>query len=340
MAWTYSLTYTPVNDYSFKDGLSSGQAEKIILGSDIDDELSGIQTALNSKLDAGSVSSTAEAQAGTDPESVMTPNNVTEWSNSTTAGGGHVGELWNLADPAADRILFYDFGAGAGSMLSQLAVTNGLEISGTNLQVAATLAGDGLAHTTGVLSVNVGEGIFLESDTVKLSDVSAGAAQPVVVTNGTFTFDLSSITTMAITDLDVSQDGIVMSDNGTIKVMPVDEAGVDVIETANDIQTFALTDANTYQVLTGIATADKDWTIPTEASVPFKIGTCILVMDRDGDGTYALDVLGETGVTITSSVLSASGSSSRHKIRPGGTGLFIKIATNEWAAMGDVADGN
>ena len=339
MAWTYGSTYTQVNDYSVKDGLASGQAEKIILGADIDDELSGIATALNVKLDSSSVSSQAEAEAGTDTESVMTPQGVTYWSNSTSSGGGHVGELWNLADPAADRILFYDFSAGAGSMLSQLTVGDGLEISATTLQLPSTLAGDGLTLTSGVLDVVGANGLTAAANSIGLTDVTAGAAQPVVITSGTFTFDLSSITTMAITDVDVSQDGIVMSDNGAIKVLPLDEGGVDVIEVSNAAQTFALTDANTFQVLTSIGAA-RDWTVPTNATVAFKIGTCIMCMDRDGDGTYDLDILGDTGVTLTSFALSSSGATSRHKVLPGGTAMIIKIATDEWAVVGDIADGN
>jgi hypothetical protein len=216
MAWTYSLTYTQINDYSVKDGLTSGNAEKIILGADIDAELSGITTALNSKLDAGSVSSQAEAEAGSDTESVMTPANVTQWSN---AGAGHVGELWNLSDPAADRLLGYDFSAGAGSMVAQLTPTNGLEISGTNLQLVDTVAGDGLTLTTGVLDVVGGFGITANADDIQLTDQAASTTCPVALTDGALSLDITALTDFGTTaGVDLDADTLIVSDGpGTNK---------------------------------------------------------------------------------------------------------------------------
>lgn len=43
--------YTRQNDFSVKDALSSGDAAKLIKGSDVDDELDAIRTAVNSKAD-------------------------------------------------------------------------------------------------------------------------------------------------------------------------------------------------------------------------------------------------------------------------------------------------
>jgi hypothetical protein len=332
MAWTYSLTYTQVNDYSAKDALSSGDSEKIILGADVDAELSGIATALNSKLDSGSVSSQAEAEAGTDTESVMTPQGVQYWGD---ANDGIVGDLRAISGlgTGGDKLFFFD---DTDDTSKALTLGNGLDINTTTLRVDPTIAGDGCTYTSGVIDVVGTAGITANADNIALTDVTAGAAQPVVITSGTFTFDLSSITTMSIEDLNVAQDGVVMSDNGTIKVLPADEAGVDVVEVSNANQTFALTDANTYQLLTSIATADKTWTVPTNASVAFKIGTTIMFGDRDGDGTYNLLIVGDTGVTLTSYARSASGASGQHTCLDGGTGMIIKVATDEWMVMGDV----
>jgi len=126
-----------------------------------------------------------------------------------------------------------------------------------------------------------------------------------------------------------------MSDNGTVKVLPLDEGGVDVIEHADAIQTFALADANTLQVMTGIS-ADRIWTIPTNADEAFKIGTIIYTSDRDGgvSGANNIGVLGDTGVTVTSVL--RSGTANTHQITTGGTAAFIKVATDEWLAVGDI----
>jgi hypothetical protein len=216
MAWTYSNAYTQINDYSVKDGLTSGNSEKIILGADIDAELSGIATAYDSKLDAGSIASQIEAEGGTDPESVMTPLNTSQWAN---ANGGHVGELWALADPAADRILGYDFSAGAGSMVAQLTATNGLEVSGTNLQLANSDMGTGLLITAGTLDVVGGFGITANADDIQLTDQAASTTCPVSLADGVLGLDITALTDFGTTaGADLDADTLVISDGpGTNK---------------------------------------------------------------------------------------------------------------------------
>jgi hypothetical protein len=59
--------YTPVNDFSAKDALTTGDPEKIILGSDMDNETAAIQTAVNSKYDTNTttITLTGNFQAAT-----------------------------------------------------------------------------------------------------------------------------------------------------------------------------------------------------------------------------------------------------------------------------------
>ena len=54
--------YTPVNDFSVKDGLVSGDPEKLILGSDMDAETAAIQTAVNTKLSTAGVGLTSSSE--------------------------------------------------------------------------------------------------------------------------------------------------------------------------------------------------------------------------------------------------------------------------------------
>lgn len=352
MAWTYSNSFTQVNDYSAKDALATDDPEKIILGADIDAEFAAIIAAYDTKLDSGSVSSGAEAAAGTDTESVMTPANVTQWADSATAGAGMVGDIWRLADPNADMLLGWDDSAGAvigftcGTGLTQgpAGALTTIALSHLGLEDLTDPGADRIlfwddATPDALAWLTVGNGLEISTTTLGITDVTAGAAQPVVITSGTFTFDLSSITTMSIEDLNVAQDGVVMSDNGTIKVLPADEAGVDVIEVANASQTFALTDANTYQLLTGLATSNKTWTVPTNAAVAFKIGTTIMFGDRDKQATYNLIIAASSGVTLTSyarDAAEAGGGEADHTVLQGGTGMLVKVATDQWMVMGDI----
>ena len=328
MAWTYSLTYTQVNDYSVKDGLSSGNAEKIILGADIDAELSGIATALNEKLDSGSVSSVAEAQAGTDAESVITPQRLTTWSQA--GGGGHVGELWNLTDPAADRILFYDFSAGAGSMLAQLTVGDGLQISATTLQIPASIAGDGLAYSSGVLSVGGGNGITANANDVALTDAAATTSNPIDVSSGAITLDITALTNIEGSAL-AATDEFVVDDAGTPKAIAVQDMGYRV-QTSQGTQNLAANDMNTIMKFTAASTL----TIDTNATTDIPLGVPVVLINDHASASVT--VTANTGVTLESVFHAGGASAESDVVLPGGMAILVQTQTNVWQLAGDIAD--
>lgn len=318
MAWTISQTYTQVNDYSVKDGLTSGDPEKIVLGADIDDELSGIATALNLKLDAGSVSSQAEAEAGTDTESVMTPQGVQYWGD---ANGGVVGDLRALADPNDDRILFWDDSAGAAAFLD---IGDGLDITATTLSLPSSVAGDGIAYASGVLSVNVGSGIEIDTDTLGLIDVTAAAGQPINISSGTFSFVMSSLDTLSIETLSQSQDSILVSDNGTLKLLPVDQAGSKIV--ASSTKTLD-DDSDVNQIYVNTTVSTHTITVAPESTYDFPVGTEVGFLCEN---TGQITLVAGSGVTINSlnSNLSVKAS--------GGGAYLVKTGTNIWTLVGDL----
>ena len=384
--------YSRQQDFSAKTGTT-------IFGSEVDSEFDALVTAVNSKVDesreaaangiatlgagalipvgisgnatsgggqipeatdaalgAVELATSAEATTLTDASRVLTPDTM---DDILLNGAGVLKDLFGLADPGADRILFWD--ESAPDATTWLTVTNGLEINATDLRIANSIAGTGLAESSGVISLShlgleslvdpnndrilfwddgagntawltVTDGLGITTTNLGLNDVSAGAAQPVVITNGTFTFDLSSITTMAISDVNVAQDGVVMSDNGTIKVLPLDEAGVDVI-TSSSAQTFTAADANTFQLLTGASAIT--WDIPPNGTTAFEIGTTILVGSRD---TATLTISPNTSaVRLTSAIRSDVGpTAGDHTVTAGGMALLVKVATDEWMISGDI----
>ena len=196
--------YTQVNDYSAKDGLTTGDPNKLIKGSDIDAELAAISVAIATKYDSADLASQAQAEAETSNLVLMTPLRVANWAD---ANGGIVGDLQGLADPNADRILFWDDGAGSAAFLT---VSTGLTLSGTNLtsddsaivhdSLSGFVADEHIAHSGVTLTAGTG--------------LSGGGT---IAANRTFNLDVDSLTNnigaTGAVDLDV--DEIAVSNNGT-----------------------------------------------------------------------------------------------------------------------------
>lgn len=127
--------YTQITDYSAKDALSSGDAEKIILGADIDAELAAISTAIATKYDSNDLASQAQAEAETLNTVLITPLRLANWAD---ANGGLVGDIQALADPGADTILGWDDSAGAAINFTLGA---GIEASTTTIRLDSNIFG-------------------------------------------------------------------------------------------------------------------------------------------------------------------------------------------------------
>jgi len=143
----------------------------------------------------------------------------------------------------------------------------------------------------------------------------------------TLNIDISGLTNIAVAATEAT-DSVLINDGGTMKQMDIQDMGVRVVE-STAIQTFALDDANTLQVLTG--TTGRTWTIPTNASVAFGIGTVILLAARD---TAAITLDPASGPRLTSVL--ASSIAATQDVLSNGTAVLIKVATDEWMLSGDI----
>lgn len=129
--------YTQAVLFGPKDGLTSGDPNKLIRGTEIDGEYSAIATAIATKYDDTDIASLAQAQAETSDAVLITPLKLANWSD---ANGGLVGDIHSLTDPNDDRILFWDDGAGAVAFLD---IGTNLNITGTTISApTATLEGN------------------------------------------------------------------------------------------------------------------------------------------------------------------------------------------------------
>ena len=143
--------YTRTENFTAKDALATGNPDKVILGADVDGELNAALVAINSKLNATDIASQAEAQAGTSNTKVMTPLRTEDWANTWAAeNAGMVADIQLLADPGADRILFWDDSADAAGLLT---IGSGLTVTGgTTLEASAT----GFVPTSRTLTAGTG----------------------------------------------------------------------------------------------------------------------------------------------------------------------------------------
>jgi hypothetical protein len=154
--------YAQITDFSAKDALITGDPEKLILGSDVDDELAAISVAIATKYDSNDLASQAQAEAETSNVVLMTPLRVANWAD---ANGGIVGDLQALTDPGADRVFGWDESANAAIGFS---LSTGLTSSGTTLlidtAVVPQLAASNSFTGENTISAATPKLIFYETD--------------------------------------------------------------------------------------------------------------------------------------------------------------------------------
>lgn len=354
--------YTKTTDFGAKDALASGNANKIVKGSEIDDEFDNIATAIATKYDSNDrgvanglasldasvlvpaaqlpaatttavgaleIATAAEANARTAADKILVPSLIDGFVDTWAQdAGGMVYDIQQLADPNADQLLGWDDSAGA---VVGFTMGTGLAFNGTTIEMS--LLGiedltdpnadrilfwdDSAGLSTWLTATN---GVEISGTNLVLSNVTAGAAQPVNISSGTFTFDLSSITEITMPNFSQSADKIVVSDAGTIKVMPYDESGIKVATVTGTTDTLAAGDMNTFIEYTNASAV----TVTLNTGVG-TVGN-IVVIKQTGAG--------QVTVSGTATIESAVGNSTRTQ---DSVITLVCIAANTWALYGDMA---
>ncbi len=314
--------YTQQIDFSAKDSLLTGDANKVAKGADIDTELALISTAIATKLDSSTssisgysaIATQAQSEAGTDNTVIITPlraeQHMAAWAAENDAMIADIHAL----DLSADAILGWDQSAGAAIGFT---LTDELEFNLTTIRPKSTMAGDGISASSGILS---------------LTAQSVSSTVPISIASGVLGWDSGSIAELDGASVSQSADGFLLDDAGVLKVVPYDQMGI-LILTADAAQTFALTDANTMNVLTG--STNRIWTIPANSSVAFTIGTVIICQNS---GTGDLTITADTGVTMDSIFNTGGSTATSDRVFDGGTAVLIKTASDTWSLAGDIAD--
>lgn len=189
--------YVVSQDYSDKDLLASGDPEKLILGADLEIEFAAIAVAIASKYDSSDVASTAQAQAAVSNSVLMTPAKVTDWAQYNS---GILYDLQLLADPNADRLVFWDDSAGAGAFLT---LGTGLTITDTTIAVSAAA----VDHNT-LLNYVADQHIAHSGVTLTAGEGLSGGGT--IAASRSFALSISGLT--AETVIDTAADYLVMYD--------------------------------------------------------------------------------------------------------------------------------
>lgn len=300
--------YTPVNDFSAKDSLTSGDPEKVILGSDMDAETAAIQTAVNTKYDSDDLASQAQAEAESSNVVLMTPLRVSNWADFNA---GIVGDLQALADPGADRILGWDESANAAILFS---VAGALTTSGTDLTVTA-------ANILAQLLTVDGTGSGLDAD---LLDGQSSAA----FATASHAHSADDVTSGTLADARLSSQ-VVLKDSAISSVDNGDAAdpgyrGVPAnTQTAN--YTLVMADAGKQILMTTNPAITA--TIPANASVAYPVGTVLTFVNITG---------GNISIAVTSDTiaLAGTGTTGTRTLSHNGVATAVKVTTVNWVISG------
>ena len=304
--------YSPLTDFSVKDALSTGDPDKLIVGADFDAEFDSLTTHIATKYDSTDLASQAQAEAvpATNNTKLMTPLRVQQWS---AAGAGTLEDIRALADPGADKILFWDDSSNA---VEWLIAGTGVDITGNTLSLdESSVDHDGLNNFVANEHINHASITFTAGN-----GISGGGT---LAANRTFTFAPSELSVLTGPSVAYVNDSIVVDDNGTAKRIPFADACPKLTATAS-AKTFSDGDQNQSFVLTGAT--DRIFTINSTFNTASQIGTVMTFMNADaGEITVAA-----SGVTLTSKnskvILNAQGAAA----------TVIKIASSEWILFGDL----
>ena len=313
-----------------KDSLTSGDSDKVVVGAQFDTEFNAIVTAVATKYDSSDLATQAQAEGETLNTVLITPLRLANWADYNL---GIIGDLQAISsDPGEDAVWAWDYSTSTSKAFT---LGTSLTTSGASIlvQLDASVAGDGLANSSGVLSVNVGNGLSIASDTVGITDVTAGAAQPVNVSSGTFTFDLSSITEIGAEGIAQAADGFLYNDAGTLKVMPYDQAGALVVAGTDSNANIPVTWANTIQSL--YSESNRTYTIQTNATADFEAGSWIVFHNYGGANNV---IQADTSVYLHSIYNETPSANTSDTLIGGGTAVLIYLGSDHWLLSGDITD--
>ena len=319
--------------FTDKDGLTTGDPNKLIVGSEHDAEFNAILSAANSKYDSTDIANQATAEAGTSNTTLMSPKGVQFWGD---ANGGMVGDIQALTDPGAEQILGWDDTANA--VIGWVA-GNGIVLDATSSPASVIRKGllglqdltdpsplDQLLvfdNTTGVFEwLTATNGLDVNGTDLVITDLAATSTNPMVFASGVPSIDVTALDSHTSGE-NHSTDQYLVDDAGVVKSMAYKDFGPKVVESST-ITTLTAANGNSLAVNTG--SVEDTITIPLDAAEDLNIGFQIGIVCQS-----------------TAAVLVAAGGTTVYSLNShlqvkaqGGGAYLVKTGANRWHLVGDL----
>lgn len=225
--------YTKTTNFTAKDSLPSGDSSKVVKGSEIDAELSSVQTAVNSKANTSSPSFTGSGSA-------------VDWSVSGTLNSTGALQINGVSVTAtATELNTLD---GVTATTAELNKVDGFTGGAADLNYAASLKATGVTSTEFNYLDGVTSNIQTQLNSKGISDYDSSDFNTDFSSKSTS--DLSEGTNLYYTDARVNSDIDTRVDKAFVEALNPDAESVDGYDIVVDSGSPSGTDANTIYLVT------------------------------------------------------------------------------------------
>lgn len=311
--------YTKLVNFAAKDSLPSGDAGKLIKGTEINTELNNIQTAVNTKADSASPALTGTptaptAAAGTNTTQIATTAYVYNLVGGLTATPAELNVLDGITATTAELNVLDGITATTAELNYVDGVTSNIQ---TQIDTKAPLASPSLTGVPTAPTASAG------TNTTQVATTAfVGTAVSNLVDSAPSTLDTLNELAAALGDdpnfATTVTNSIAAKLDATYRELP---------QVAKDATyTFVASDSGKH-IYHSNGTA-YTWTIPPNSSVAFPIGTVITVVN-DASAAVNITIARGTGVALL-----LSGTDQNCTVGQYGIATLLKVGTDRWLING------
>ena len=309
--------YVRVEDFSVKDGLTTGDPEKTITGADIDSELDAIVTAISTKEDSSNKGS-AGGYCGLDGSGLVAASDLPTATTSAIGALEIATDAEAVAGTATDKILVP---SNIDNILAEppaIGGTTAAAISGTTGSFSTSLQVGGTDVVLQSRTVTAGAGMTGGGDLTANITLDVIAGDGIAVAADSVAVDISGLTSMTVAPDGADSFLYHDADAGTMKQMTFEQVALPS-NNAPTSRNFAAGDVGHIVYWTG-----------TSGTLTMVAGIgqddCWITVVNSGSGTVTL---AGSGVTLNSA-------NSLLDIPAGGMATLIRESSGVWFAGGSL----